>query len=229
MDTGDALVGGGRLGDETQGQAVVEGMNLMGYDALVLGPNELSLGPELLRERMELARFPMLSANVALANSDELFSDPYALLDVGDYTLAVIGISRSPDGEPAGFRVLGAKMALAEYVPKVAEQADAVIVLTNLTLRRGSKLAAEIPGIDLLIAALPGQLPDDVSVVPQTGTLVITAEQPLKRHTGRRVGRLQVTVEPDGSLAEPSWQTLPMGREIADDPEMWALLEAYSH
>ena len=229
MDTGDALVGGGILGDETQGQAVVEGMNLMGYDALVLGPNELSLGPELLRERMVEAHFPMLSANVVLAASDELFSDPYALFGVGDYTLGVIGISRPSDGELGGFRVLGAKMALAEYVPKVAEQADAVIVLTNLTLRRGSKLAAQIPGIDLLIAALPGQLPDDVSVVPQTGTLVITAEQPLRRHTGRRVGRLQVTVQSDGSLTEPSWETLPMDREIADDPEMRALLEAYSH
>ncbi len=229
MDTGDALVGGGKLGDETQGQAVVEGMNLMGYDALVLGPNELSLGPELLRERMVEAQFPMLSANVALADSDELFSDPYALFDVGGYTLGVIGISRPSDGELGGFRVLGPKAALAEYVPQVSEQADAVIVLTNLTLRRGSKLAGQIPGIDLLIAALPGQLPDDVSVVPQTGTLVITAEQPLRRHSGRRVGRLQVTVKPDGALIEPLWQTLPMDREIADDPEMRALLEAYSH
>ena len=229
MDTGDALVGGGILGDETQGQAIVEGMNLMGYDALVLGPNELSLGPELLRERTIEAHFPMLSANVALADSDELFSEPYALFDVGDYTLAVIGISRpSSDGELGGFRVLGPKAALAEYVPKVSDQADTVIVLTNLTLRRGSKLAAQIPGIDLLISALPGQLPDDVSIVPETGTLVITAEQPLRRHTGRRVGRLQVTVSSDGSLTEPSWHTLPMDREIADDPEMQSLLEAYS-
>jgi 2',3'-cyclic-nucleotide 2'-phosphodiesterase (5'-nucleotidase family) len=227
LDTGDALVGGGILGDKTQGQAVVEGMNLMGYDVLALGPKELSLGPEILRERMAEADFPMLSANVLLDTSDELFSEPYALFQIGDHTLGVIGITRSPDDGQAGFRVLGPKAALAEYVPEVAEQADTVIVLTNFSLRRGSKLAASIPGIDLLIAALPGQLPGDVSVVPETGTLVITAEQPVIRHTGRRVGRLQITVAPDGSLTDPTWHSLSMGREIIDDPEMQALLMAY--
>jgi len=41
---GDALVGGGILGDITQGEAIVAGMNLMSYDAFALGPKELALG-----------------------------------------------------------------------------------------------------------------------------------------------------------------------------------------
>jgi len=40
LDTGDALAGGKRLGDATQGQVIVDGMNLMGYDAMALGPLE---------------------------------------------------------------------------------------------------------------------------------------------------------------------------------------------
>ncbi len=227
LDTGDALIGGGILGDRTQGEVIVAGMSLMGYDAMALGPRELSLGVDLLRQRMEEAQFPMLSANVMLSGTEELFAQPYVVLQIADHRVGIIGLTRVPDEPRAGFQVLDPQEAAARYVAEVAGQADTVIVLTNLKYRRALELASAVPGIDLMIAALPDQLPRQVATAPETGTRVVTAEQPLSRHTGRQVGRLAVTIESDGTLSDVSWTIKPMDKEIPDDPQMRALLDKY--
>lgn len=227
LDTGDALIGGGFVGDRTQGEAIVAGMNLMGYDAMALGSKELSLGPEVLQQRMAEARFPMLSANVVFSDTGELLARPYTVLEVGSHRLGVIGLTRLPATALVSFRVLDPQQAAAQYVPRVAGQADVVILLTNLEYRAGLALVRAVPGIDLLITALPGQLPSQAVRVPETGTVVVTAEQPLTRHTGRRVGRLVVTVERDGTLIGESWTSVVMYNKIADDPQMKALLDCY--
>jgi 2',3'-cyclic-nucleotide 2'-phosphodiesterase (5'-nucleotidase family) len=227
VDTGDALIGGGLLGDATQGEVIVAGMNLMGYDAMALGPFELSLGLDVLRQRMTEAEFPMLSANAVLSGTEDLVAPPYAILRVGDHRVGVVGLTRQPAAPLAGFQVLDPQQAAARVVPEVADQADTILVLTNMEYRSAIALAGAVPGIDLLVAALPGQLPMQALRLPGTGTLVVTAEQPVLRHTGRRIGRLVVTVQPDGSLTGESWTSDSMGTQYADDLQMTALLSEY--
>ncbi len=227
LDTGDALIGGGVLGEKTRGQAIVAGMNLMAYDAMALGPKELSLGPDLLRQRMEEAEFPILSANVVVSGTQELIAQPYVILEVGGHHLGIIGLTRVPDRPLAGFQVLDPQQAVARYLPEVAGRADVIIVLTNMTYQTALTLAGAVPGIDLVVAALPDKLPGQVTTAPGTGTMVVVAERPVARHTGRQVGRLVVTVGADGTLSEPSWKIEPMTRQIADDPAMKALLSRY--
>jgi 2',3'-cyclic-nucleotide 2'-phosphodiesterase (5'-nucleotidase family) len=215
------------LGDATGGEVIVAGMNMMGYDAMALGPNELSLGLDVLQQRMAEAVFPMLSANLVLSGTGDLVAQPYTILEVGDHRLGVIGLTRPPDAPLAEFKVLDPQQTAARYVPEVAEQADIVLLLTNLKYAAGIALGEAVPGIDLMVTALPGQLPTQAVHLPGTATLVITAEQPFPRHTGRRVGRLVVTVESDGSLTGESWTSEAMGNQLADDRLMKALLDGY--
>lgn len=227
LDTGDALIGGGQLGDQTQGKAVVDGMNLMGYDAMALGPKELSLGESVLRQRMDEAQFPMLSANVILSSTGEFLAEPYVVLEVGDHRLGVIGLTRVPDAPIPGFGVLDPWRAAGAYVPEVAEVADTVVILTNLPWRTAMEVAGFVTDVDLLVAALPDQPPSE-AVLYGPSTLAVSAEQPAPRHTGRQVGRLVAALQGDGSLAAESWESRPMGGQIPDDPEMTALLNKYA-
>ena len=80
----------------------------------------------------------------------------------------------------------------------------------------------------MVVAALPRQLPSSALRAPQTGTLVVTAEQPLTGHPGRRIGKLVATIESDGTLSEEEWESVALGRDIADDPGMRLLLEQYA-
>ena len=245
LDTGDALVtgdpmDGGQpskpvqplpiyhpLGDRTAGEAVVAGMNLMGYDAMALGSKDLTLGPEVLRERISQAEFAMLSANVLVAESGELLAPAYAVIEAGGQRLGILGLTRPPSLPLAGLEVTDPQAALSRWLPEVSGQADLVILLTNLDLRTAMGLSAQVQGIDLLVAALPGQLPSTVLRVPETGTLAVTAEQAMPRHSGRRVGEWVLEVGADGSLSTQSWRSVEMSKLFADDLEMKALLERY--
>ncbi len=202
-------------------------MNMMGYDAMALGPEELELGAEKLTQRLAEADFPVLSANVVLSATGELLAQPYAVLELGDHRVGVLGLTRLPAEPLDGFRVLDPQEAAAQYLPEMAKEADTVVVLTNLTYRAGLALAQDVEGIDLVIAALPGQLPEVAVRVPETGTLVVTAEQASPRHSGRRVGRLLATLGGDGSLSGEQWESVWMDPSIADDPAMAELVQAY--
>lgn len=227
LDTGDALIGDGTLGRATLGQVVVAGMNLMGYDAMALGPRELVLGPEVLHERMAEAEFPILSANVVLEESGQLLAEPYTLLPVGDRRVGVLGLTRPPDEAVPGFQVLDPQEAATRYLPELDQQASTVVVLTNLDYRSALALADAVPGIDLVVAGLPDRFPDQALRAPTTGTLVVSADQPSPGHTGRWVGRLAVAIDNDGRLRDDAWMSVPLDSGMPDDPDMAALLDEY--
>jgi 2',3'-cyclic-nucleotide 2'-phosphodiesterase (5'-nucleotidase family) len=205
----------------------VAGMNLMGYNAMALGPNELSLGGKVLQTRLDEVQFPVLSANILWTSTGKHVAQPYTVLQVGARRVGVIGLTRPPDVELPDFEYLEPEEALSPLVADVRAQADSVILLTNLTYRSALDLVQRVPGIDLLVAALPTQLPDRAVRAPQTGTLAVTAEQPLPRHAGRRIGKLVVSLGSDGTLGGESWASVPLGPSVGDDPEMDALLEKY--
>lgn len=215
------------MGDATQGEAVVAGMNLMRYDALALGPRELSLGAEVLRRRMDEARFYVLSANAVISGTDELVALPYMTVQVDSLRVGLIGLTRPSDEVSPEFQVLDPRATLEQYVPLVSEKADVVVVLTNTSYKTGLALARDVPGIDLLVAALPVQLPNQAIRTSMGGAIVVSAEQAFPRHTGRRVGRLSLRVEPDGKLSGESWTSVPLDNSLNDDLEMTALLDRY--
>jgi 2',3'-cyclic-nucleotide 2'-phosphodiesterase (5'-nucleotidase family) len=202
-------------------------MNLMGYDAMALGPRELSLGGEVLQARIDEAQFPMLSANVLWSRSGELVGDAYRLLQVGQRKVAVIGLTRQADAELADFEVLAPTDALNQYLPEVRAQADTLILLTNLSYRSALQIAQGVPGVDLVVAALPDELPEHAMRIPETGSLVVAAERPAPRHTGRRVGNLTATIGSDGTLGGEFWLSVPLSRSVPDDPEMATLLNQF--
>lgn len=225
LDTGDALTGGGTLGDTTQGAVVIAAMNMMGYDAMALGLKELSLGPDTLRTRVAEAKFPIVSANVTAEGRE--FVPPYALLDVGQHRLAVIGLTRLPEQPVPGFEVTDPGTALKKFLPQLRQAAHAIIVLTNLTPEMARQVAGTEPGISLIVAANPEWVLDHAERLPGNGALLVVAERPMERHTGRYVGRLAATLESDGSLRGESWRTISLDDSFADDPEMAALLASY--
>ena len=227
LETGDALIGDGILGNKTRGEAIVAGMNLMRYDAMALGPKELSLGPNQLKQRMEEADFPILSANVIWGDTGELVAPAYTFLDVDAYRVGVIGLTRRSNDQFDNLVILEPRESLVSVVPEVTEKSDAVVLLTNLAFHSALELVRTVPGIDLLVAALPDRLPNEAIRIPETATLAVTADQALPRHAGRRVGRLVVTLGNVGALGGESWTSVPMAPKIADDPEMRALLDTY--
>jgi 2',3'-cyclic-nucleotide 2'-phosphodiesterase (5'-nucleotidase family) len=62
------MIQGNNWANLFQGKSVIEAMNVMGFDAMVVGNHEFDYGQDVLRERIAEANFPVLGANVTGAS-----------------------------------------------------------------------------------------------------------------------------------------------------------------
>ena len=90
VDNGDSIQGE-PIGTLTKGQADIELMNAIGYDAAIPGNHKFDYGMERFMELAEMAEFPYISCN--FNRKGELVFDPYVLMDVGDTKIAFIGVT----------------------------------------------------------------------------------------------------------------------------------------
>ena len=93
VDAGDAIQGE-VIGAFTEGEAVVDIMNAVGYDYAVPGNHEFDYGMEAFLDLAQnKAEYKYISSNFYhLPTVDPVFS-PYAIEDFGDYQVAFVGIS----------------------------------------------------------------------------------------------------------------------------------------
>ena len=90
VDDGDALQGE-PIGVLTGGDAVMELMNDMGYDAAIPGNHEFDYGMERFLELAELADFPYISCNFTYL--EEPVFAPYVILDAAEIKIAFVGVT----------------------------------------------------------------------------------------------------------------------------------------
>jgi 5'-nucleotidase/UDP-sugar diphosphatase len=190
-----------------------KGMNLLGYDAMAVGNHEFDKSPAVLKTQRELARFPMLSANIYRAGL-RLF-DPYKLFTVGGLRVAVMGLTTEDTykmAHPDNVRGIEFRSVIAEaakLVPELRAQADVVIAATHMghyqdgqhgTQAVGDvEMARAVRGIDLVVgghtqnpACMKAENVLDRAYVPgsacqperQNGTWIVQAHE-----WGKYVGR----------------------------------------
>ena len=223
LDGGNALWGDQRLAVDSEGKVIIEAMNLLGYDAMVIGDQDLQWGAEVLRRRITDADFPVLSANLQLAGQDTLFAQPYTLLEVGGHTIGLIGLTWDEAQQASEEFVLrDAEEALRAYVPEVAEQADIIILVSNMGHEDDLALAAKVPGIDLVVGGrtripLPQALRDftNDTLVVQAGSL------------GQWFGRITLYFDSSGVVTRHHDELLLLTEDYAEDSQMRAFLDQY--
>ena len=83
LDSGNALTGDGGKN--------IKVMNAAGYTAAAIGTRDAALGVDRLQSLSAMADFPLLCANWLKMDGD-LFFDPYAVIDVGNVRVGIIGL-----------------------------------------------------------------------------------------------------------------------------------------
>ena len=141
------------------------GMNLLGYDAMAVGNHEFDKPLNILRMQRDLARFPMLSANIY--DSGKRMFEPYKIFTLGGLRVGVMGLTTedtyklvSPDNvKNIEFRSVIAEAA--KVVPELRTKADVVIAATHMghyengnsgTQSTGDvEMARAVKGIDMVV------------------------------------------------------------------------------
>jgi len=229
LDAGDVF-SGTLYFNQYLGQADLEFMNEMGYDAMVPGNHEFDKGPATFADFVEKAEFPIVSANVDYSKEPELNgflkSDvtadaegasiyPATVLEVGGEEYAVFGLTTpetaflATPGDNIVFKeeVEAAKATVADLT---AKGYDKIIALTHLGYSYDVKLAEAVEGIDIIIGGHSHTRLDDAVVVNEDGEPTLIAQT---GEYGQFLGRLDANFDDAGVIVDWAYELIDIDAE----------------
>lgn len=193
LDAGDTI-GDSMIADETEGRAIIETMNAMGYDAMVIGNHEPDYTAEKLRARIAEARFPILAANIHHRWSGKQFTKPYIITTVNGIKVGILGIAypntplTTAKKNVKKLRFSQAVPTAQTYVPQMRDEgAQIIIALTHLGLNADKHLAEKVDGIDVIVGGHSHNRMKDALKVRET--LIVQAGA-----HGSDLGRLDLNI-----------------------------------
>ncbi len=146
------MIQGDLWADLFQGRSVIDVMNAMRFDAMTVGNHEFYQGLPVLRARIAQAEFPVLGANVEGSPSLK----PYVIKQLNGVKIGIIGVvtpttAATHPENVAGLKFSSPESALRRYLPELKRQADIIVVLSHCGYPVDQELAAQVPGIDIIV------------------------------------------------------------------------------
>ncbi len=235
MDAGD-LIDGSPFSVEFAGEAEFAAAGAAGYEVVVTGNHEYSNTYDNFTKRLDEARFPVLGANVYKKDGTLLLT-PYVIKNEDGMRIAILGLV-TPNTYTAvkegGLEIKDPIEVAKVMVPKLREQADAVILLTHIGYDEDRLLAEKVPGIDAIIGghshtrlehpALVAHTPDD-DPFTLDGTVIAQDFQ-----WGGDLGEVDLTFrqgDKGWTLMSYDGKLIPITKDIPEDPAVRAIVEKY--
>jgi len=224
LDAGDAWYGSA-IALLTQGRAVVEVMNAMGYDAMTLHW-EFNLGKEVLLARVREARFAVLAQNLVDTEFEDRPLRASVVKDLEGIRVAVVGqaypfsllTTERRDITP-GWRMGYREEDLQEEIWRVREEegAQVVILLSHMGYAQDRVFAERLVGVDVIVG---GHTHDILWHPVQVGrTLIVQAGS-----HGKFLGRLDLQVR-GGKVVGYRHALLPvLPQRVEPDPAIDRLI-----
>lgn len=238
VDVGD-YCDGTPFSTEYKGEADVAAMNAAGYDFVTLGNHEFNNTLSQLRTLMARTKSPILLANAVDRATGKPLGQPWRIEKVGAVRVGLFGIiTHEAATYPAareGVDILDEITTAREIVRTLLKQADVVVLLSHAGEDVDQRLAAEVPGIDVIIGGhshtrLPfGEFVwrgDDLKQNDVTGTVIVQAYQ-----WAGELGRLDLLFEKD---AKAAWRVsryrerlLPITEDVPSEPMVAAVVDRF--
>jgi sulfur-oxidizing protein SoxB len=222
LDGGDSWQGS-YTANVTRGADMIEAMNLLGPDAMT-GHWEFTYGTERVKEVIEALPYPFLGANIFDDEWNEPAFEATRIFERGGARIGVIGqaFPFTPIANPRwmmpawsfGIR----EEEVAKHVAALrAEGVDAVVLLSHNGFDVDRKMAARVPGIDVILTGhTHDALPEPVLV----GTTLLVASG----SHGKFVSVLDLETG-GGRVTGWRYRLIPVFADaIAPDPDMAALI-----
>ena len=244
FDTGDMFTG--QLSFLTRGEALMEMMMSMKYDAMAIGNHEFDYGADNFEKQMNRVPFPVLGANIFYKGTNHRYSRPYTILEKDGVRLGVIGIigqdARSV-ALPSGITHLDFPDPIPivrELVKELKPHVDLVVVLAHQgktgpmqtdaesrpevqrDFAEDIRLCGEVEGIDVFVGGHAHRGIEKPFVHPKTGTLIVQTYG-----YGTRLGYLKVRVA-DKKVASHTGELRKVWSDrLAPDPIVAGKLAQY--
>jgi len=227
LSAGD-LVEGTPVSTVFEGVPDYEIANNLGIDVNCLGNHEFDYGWRKIREFMQIANFPTVSANTADASGNRLVNPPYVVRDVGGMRVAVVGalleglLNNTTSDRVGPYGAAPIVETLRPIVARAKEQADMVVVLGHIEKAEGESILHNLPDVSVVVIGhdhRPWNEPVEID-----GKFVIHAGG-----YGRQVGRMVLSYDTaTRRITSHEWTGIPVDdREYPADPTVEAQVEKW--
>ena len=157
---------------------IIESFNLMGYDAIGIGDDDLTLGKEFLMNISKKASFPFLSSNLYDEATGKTPFHSSLIKEVHGLRIGIFSLlSRDFFTNPSDHRNKGlnirppieiAKVMVKELKPKT----DLIILLSHLGYAKDMELAQAVQGINIIVGGHNGM---NLPYPPPLNTIIVQA------------------------------------------------------
>jgi 5'-nucleotidase / UDP-sugar diphosphatase len=198
LDAGDFMTGDpvtDLAPDGVAGVAMAEFMNLVGYDAGVVGNHEFDAGRANIEKLVGKFEYPVLAADLADAKGRPIFRAAPVILDRGGLRIAVLGVSCAeirdvcPPSRLPGVTLLDQITVLKDQLAGLTARTDLQVLISHSGIDRDQELARNLAaaGLDVIVGGHSHTRLTEPKLV--AGVLVVQAGSNLKN-----LGRLDLAV-----------------------------------
>jgi len=172
---------------------ILESLNLMGYDAMAIGDDDLTLGKDFLSDLSKKAKFPFLSSNVIDEASGKPLFHSTLVKEVNGFRIGIFSLLAPEaflgpeDTRKKGLTIRPPTEVAQAMVKELQPKTDFIFLLSHLGYPKDMELAQAVSGIHLIIGAHTGMNLVNPPVVKNT-ILLQTASK------GMYVGKLDLTI-----------------------------------
>jgi 2',3'-cyclic-nucleotide 2'-phosphodiesterase (5'-nucleotidase family) len=238
IDAGD-ICDGTPFSTEYHGDADIAAMNAIGYDVACPGNHEYNNTLIQVRKMIAEAKFPLVSANSKVKADGKPLYTPYVIKVIDGVRIAYFGlITYDARSYPAANNALIVEQPIEtakRLVPELRKAADLVVAITHIGVDEDIKLAAEVPGIDLIVGGhshtllpRPIVVPHPLDKTPNSihGTLIVQDFQ-----WAGTLGRLDLIVHHvsggKATIERYNGKLLPITGGLPDDKDVATVVDKY--
>ncbi len=179
----------------SKGRVMTKIMNAIGYDAMVIGNHEFDWGPANLRSIIDIAKVPLLGANIACSDGTPLNGLSSSIIKTIDgVKVGIVGLiaeetplNASPDNLK-GIQILKIKETAERCIDDLRKAgAELIVVLSHNGDRNDEELAETVKGIDIIVGGHSHTVIDEPREAGNT--LIVQAGT-----QGRQVGQAKLGI-----------------------------------
>lgn len=233
FDAGD-LYSGTLYATLFDGEAETWFANHIDYDVMALGNHEFDNGSDWLATFVNRLEAPVVSSNLSFTEDSPLATSfqPYVILERGGIRYGVFGLlstgtveSSSPGSDVIFHDEIEAAVTTVASLKK--EGITRIIALSHMGWGYDMKLAARVPGIDIIIGGhshtVPEEYPTVITATAGNRTLIVQAGS-----QGNYLGKLDVTFDKKGEVSSWDGRLIPIDDTIPVDAAMNAQLQTWN-
>jgi hypothetical protein len=138
---------------------IIDSYNIMNYDAVAVGKNDLAAGLSFLQDQAAKSKFPWLSVNLVRKSDQGPVFSAALIRRMGNVSVGVIGLTAQDGsiqfGENEDAELLPWQKVLPDVVADLAVKCDLLILLSNNVYNENEKIAEAFPDINIIIQSSP--------------------------------------------------------------------------